>query len=126
VNRAESPIKFPIALQEMKAGKALEVRIVYEREKLVCDSEVMKMSYPTKKVTLIVENRCSGGLEIEVRGIGQQGFTPKDSIDPDGANWKCVNEGILLENNGWVLYWNDTQLRPTEIPGPRPGAAEAQ
>lgn len=122
VNRNQTPVKFPIGVQEMRAGDALEVRIAYEREKLLCDSDVMRMNFPTKKVTMTVDNACAPELEIEVREIGQQGFTPKDCIDADGAKWKCVNEGILLANNGWVLYWYDTRLRPTEMQGPRRGA----
>lgn len=125
VRRDDSPVTFTFGGFPIKAGGSLIVKIVYEREKLICDSELMRMSYPTKKVILNIDNGCAPELEVQVREIGQQGFTPRPEADPAATQWHCVNEGILLQNNGWVLFWNDTHLRPTEIAGPRRSAQKA-
>lgn len=109
-----NPAEFPIGKRDLKKGESQFVRLAYEREKLICDDEVMTMSYPTKNVTITVENRCGPDVEIGLREVGQQGFGPPTPLDGDGCHWKCSNEGVLLQGNGWVLYWNDLRLRPSE------------
>jgi hypothetical protein len=124
VDRAKSVVTFAFPGQELAANQSIDVEIDYEREKLVCDAEIFTMSYPTKKVTLIVENKCGPGMEFDITQIGQQGLSPPAKAT-EGAALERVNEGILLRDNGWVLFWNDKNLRPTQIPGPRPGTPAA-
>lgn len=122
ITRTENPVTFTFDGRPMKAGQSIDVEIAYEREKLACDAEILTMSYPTKKVTLLVESDCGAGMEFDVRGIGQQSLSTPDSGGTPGAALERVNDGILVKDNGWVLFWNDTLLRPTEIRGPRPGS----
>lgn len=118
IDEAQTPVKFFIAERTIQPNKTLSVCINYERDKLICDSELMRMQYPTKNVTLVVENACSPELEIVVTEVGQKGFS--DTSDAANApRWSRVHDGILLQNNGWVLYWNDPALRPSKIPGGR-------
>lgn len=121
--REDHEIQFPLGAHAIKPEGSLWVSASYVRDKLICDSELMRMHFPTKKVTLSVRNELAPDLEMQVKEIGQQGFSdrPTDAAVPA---WTCSHEGILLENNGWVLYWNDPKLEPSKIPGARHTEAE--
>lgn len=112
-NPPERRVAFLIGNRQLKKNESCEVRIVYEREKLLCDTELMTMLYPTKGVRIKVQNSCDPNLCINLRGVGPTFEEPK-KLTPDGAEWSCESSGLLLQNQGWVLFWNDLRLRPSE------------
>lgn len=121
-------VVFLIGKRDLKKNDSCEVRIVYEREKLLCDTELMTMLYPTKGVRIKVQNSCDPNLCINLRGVGPSFAEPK-SHTPDGTEWSCECSGLLLQNQGWILYWNDLRLRPSEnepLAGPAGGASAAE
>jgi hypothetical protein len=123
-DRTVNPVEFHLGTRTIKAGRKLSVKVSYVRDKLVCDMELMTMSYHSKRVTLNIENECQPPLEMNMREIGQCSFDPRPRRTTD-AKWACSTDGILLQHNGWALYWSDPHLKPSEIPGGRDRAHAA-
>jgi hypothetical protein len=118
VDRHTNPSRFELGARTLAAGHSLQLCASYVRDKLICDMELMTMSYPTKRVTLRIRNDCAPAVEVNLRSIGPLGF----AVPPNKATastWDCTSQGILLQNNGWALYWNDPLLKPSRIPGER-------
>jgi hypothetical protein len=98
-----------IPLGEFQLAPKQKMKISTESRLIKASSgaETMRHYFPTKNVHVKVRNTCEK-LIIDIMGNGSKAFPEKRYTTHDKTRWIWETTHLMLPENGWVLYWNDT------------------
>ena len=99
--------RLEVEKKSLSPGKSRRVLTEIETLKLVNDSEVMQLVYPTRNVEVTVQNNTDKDLCMNMNGIYPLAFPEAEKVSQAKKKLRWTPDGVFLNHNGWVLYWMD-------------------
>jgi len=97
----------PFGEYEIGPECRLAVQFTFEHAEPTDFEYTTRMFYPTKDVSVVIQNDVGHHFLVFVSALGRKSFGKRKYVQSGGTRWEQRYEGVILPNGGWTFRWSN-------------------